>query len=416
MRRGAIVVAVTAAVLLGACSSGGSGAKGASSTARASSTTASPTAGALGGLHLATAPVVTLAAPTALAARAGTTDLFVAEKAGTVRRVTVDRRIAGSPVYRVVDSPVLDLSSKVADSGEQGLLGLAFSSDGRQLFVFATLAPDGTTSVAEYDMRNNDTADPNSRRELLSIPRTHANHNGGQLAFGPDGFLYIGIGDGGSEGDPDHHGQDTSTLFGKILRIDPAGGTGKGSGAGKAYGIPPGNPFADAGGKPEIWLSGVRNPWRFSFDSANGDLWIGDVGQDKWEEVDRLPATAGRDAGQGANLGWSLMEGTHPYAGTNPPGGVLPIYEYSHDQGCSITGGFVYRGKAIPALQGAYLFADYCGHGIRAIVADTDTGAVVGSRSFDLPVAQVQSFGEDATGEIYVLPASGPIVRLVSAA
>jgi glucose/arabinose dehydrogenase len=409
-----VVLLVTTGVLLAACSDDGSGPGGSSSaTGGASSTTSGPTGAALDGVHLATSEVATVAAPTALATRAGTTDLFVAEKAGSVRRIAVDKRIAGAPVYHLVDKPVLDLSSKVVDNGEQGLLGLVFSGDGRQLYVFATLGPAGTTSVAVYDMRADDTADAGSRRELLSIPRTHTNHNGGQLAFGPDGYLYIGIGDGGSEGDPDHHGQDTSTLFGKILRIDPAAGTGKGTGAGKAYGIPAGNPFAGGGGLPEIWLYGVRNPWRFSFDQADGALWIGDVGQDHWEEVDRLPATAGRDAGRGANLGWNLMEGTHPYQGTNPPGGVLPIFEYSHDEGCSITGGYVYRGKAIPALQGAYLFADYCGRGIRAIATTGD--AVTASSSFDLPVSQVQSFGEDADGEVYVLPADGPVVRLVTA-
>jgi glucose/arabinose dehydrogenase len=412
--RGAVVVLVAAGLLVGACSDDGPGPGGAPTTADGTArTTAAPTGAALDAVHLATTEVATLAAPTALATRAGTTDLYIAEKAGAVRRIVVDERIEGKPVYHLVDEPALDLSSKVVDDGEQGLLGLVFSSDGRQLYVFATLAPDGRTTVAAYDMRADDSADAGTRRELLSIPRTHTNHNGGQLALGPDGYLYIGIGDGGSEGDPDHHGQDTSTLFGKVLRIDPAAGTGKGAGAGQAYGIPAGNPFADAGGKPEIWLYGVRNPWRFSFDRADGDLWIGDVGQDKWEEVDRLPATAGRNAGQGANLGWNLMEGTHPYEGTNPPGGVLPIFEYSHDDGCSITGGYVYRGTAIPALQGAYLFADYCGQGIRAIVTKGDT--VVASRSFDLPVAQVQSFGEDADGELYVLPADGPVVRLVSA-
>jgi glucose/arabinose dehydrogenase len=408
--RGAVAALATAVVLLGACS--GKGGESCNDCGPVTTrTTAAPTSHALDAIHLGTADVVTVDSPTALATRAGTTDLFVAEKAGVVRRIVVDERIANAPAYQLVDTPVLDLSNKVADSGEQGLLGLAFSKDGSRLFVFATLVPDGTTSVAVYDMRADDTANPGSRRELLSIPRTHTNHNGGQLAFGPDGYLYIGIGDGGSEGDPDHPGQDTSTLFAKILRIDPAGGTGKGAGPGNAYGIPADNPFANGGGRPETWLYGVRNPWRFSFDRANGDLWIGDVGQNSWEEVDHLPATQGRDAGKGANLGWSLMEATHVYTGPNPPGGVLPIFEYSHEEGCSITGGYVYRGQGVPALQGAYLFADYCGNGVRAILSKGDS--VVAARSFDLPVAQVQSFGEDADGELYVLPADGHIVRLI---
>ncbi len=392
----------------------GAPAGGASTTSAASTTGASTTGTpattarvALAALHLGTTTVATLDQPIALATRAGTNDLYVAEKTGRVRRITVTTAADGSPAYHLEAPAVLDLSKQVATDGERGLLGLTFSTDGRQLYVFAMIAADGRSSVAAYTMAGT-TADPASRRELLAIPRRYANHNGGELAIGPDGYLYIGVGDGGSEDDPDHHGQDTSTLFAKVLRIDPN------AGGGKAYGIPPGNPFASGGGRPEIWLYGGAHPWRLRFDRANGDLWVGDVGQDTWEEVDRLPATGGRDAGRGANLGWSRMEATHPFqGGTNPPGGVLPVYEYSHAHGCSITGGYVYRGSAIAGLHGAYLFADYCEGGLRAIVATG--GHVTDSRTFDLPLDQVQSFGQDSSGEVYALLAGGPVLRLVSA-
>jgi glucose/arabinose dehydrogenase len=248
---------------------------------------------------------------------------------------------------------------------------------------------------------------PRGRRELLRVEDPYPNHNGGHLALGPDGYLYIGLGDGGSGGDPHGHGQDTDTLLGSILRIDPTAPPADGE-----YGIPADNPFAASGGEPEIWLYGVRNPWRFSFDRATGDLWIGDVGQGEVEEIDRLPATNGRDAGRGANLGWNLMEGSEPFEGENPAGGVLPIYEYTHDDGCSVTGGYVYRGRAIPALTGAYLFADYCEPDLRAVRVAGDE--VVEERSWDLSLEAIQSFGEDADGELYVLLASGPLLRLTA--
>ena len=413
----AVASLAVAAVVLAACS-GGDDESATTTDPQATSTTAKPTGTALAGIQLDTVEVATLAAPTALATRPGTKDLYLAEKAGRVRRLEAEVGTAGStiaPKYHLVTQPVLDLSADVANSGEQGLLGLAFSSDGRQLFVFATLDPDGRSTLASYDLGEGATANPTSRRELLSIDRKHPNHNGGQLAIGPDGFLYVGIGDGGGGGDPDGNGQDTSTLLGKILRIDPQAGSADsaGDGEGPIYGIPAGNPFEVGDDRPEIWLYGVRNPWRFSFDRANGDLWVADVGQNEWEEVDRLPATDGRDAGLGANLGWNRMEGTHPFDGKPQAGDVAPVFEYSRDDGCSIIGGYVYRGDAIPDLQGAYLFADYCQGGLRAIKVD-DQGAVTDERTFDLPLEQVQSFGEDADGEVYILLASGEMLRLVS--
>jgi glucose/arabinose dehydrogenase len=407
----------SAALVLAACS-GGDHDTSSSTTKPKTTTTAVPDGTALVDVALDTVEVAKLESPTAIATRPGTKDLYVTEKTGRVRRLEAEVGTAGStlaPKYHTVAKPVLDLSGQVASDGEQGLLGLAFSGDGRQLYVFATLDPGGRSTLASYDLGEGTTANPSSRRELLSIDRKHPNHNGGQLAIGPDGFLYVGLGDGGGGGDPDGNGQDTSTLLGKILRIDPATGSAdsEGDGEGPIYGVPAGNPFEAGGGRPEIWLYGVRNPWRFSFDRGNGDLWVADVGQEHWEEIDRLSAFEGRDAGRGANLGWDRMEGTHPFDGRADKGDTLPVFEYSHDDGCSITGGYVYRGEAIPKLDGAYMFADFCRPGIRAIIVDA-RGKVTDERSFDLPVEQVQSFGQDNEGELYLLLASGDVLRLVS--
>ncbi|MGE3621710.1 MAG: sorbosone dehydrogenase family protein [Acidimicrobiia bacterium] len=349
------------------------------------------------------------AEPVAFTSRPGQADLYVAERAGRIRRVTVTET-NGRRRYQAARTPFLDVTGDVrSDGDEQGLLGLAFSSDGRKLYVHLTARPDGRTRILEYEV--GETVDTRSRRVLLEVEQPAPNHNGGQLALGPDGYLYVGLGDGGGADDPDGNGQDTSVLLGKILRIDPEGGTGEGP---DAYAIPAGNPFAAGGGRPEIWAYGLRNPWRFSFDPANGDLWIGDVGQNAWEEVDRLPATGGTGAGRGANLGWDLVEGSHPAEGDGPPGAVLPIHEYGHDEGCSVTGGFVYRGTEIPALAGTYLFADFCRPGIRGLAVQD--GAVVAVHTWDLDVEQVTSFGRGDDGELYVLSRSGSVSRLVPGA
>ncbi|MGH9273412.1 MAG: PQQ-dependent sugar dehydrogenase, partial [Acidimicrobiales bacterium] len=258
-----------------------------------------------------------------------------------------------------------------------------------------------------YTLGDRTTVDLDSRRELLEVEQPATNHNGGNLVLGPDGYLYVGLGDGGGSGDPDGNAQDTEQLLGKILRIDPEGGTDD-----DRYAIPAGNPFADGEeGAPEVWLFGARNPWRFSFDTLTGDLWVADVGQNEWEEISLLPSTGGFDAGRGANLGWDLMEGNHEFEGENPPGAILPVHEYSHDDGCSITGGFVYRGTDLPELQGSYLFADYCASDLRAIQVDGST--VIDERSWDLSLDQAQSFGQDDDGELFVLLASGPLLKLV---
>ncbi len=309
---------------------------------------------------------------------------------------------------------MLDVSDEISTDGERGLLGIAFSSDGRKLYVDYT-DTDGNTHVVEYPM-DGDRADTRNQRELLFVSQPFPNHNGGRLVFGPDGYLYIGLGDGGSSGDPDGNGQNTQALLGKILRIDPEAPT-----ADRPYAIPDGNPFADGAGSaegtrgaPEVWLYGVRNPWRFSFDPINGDLWIGDVGQDLIEEVDQLPSFLGRDAGKGANLGWNEMEGSKSFEGGSPPdGAVSPVFDYPHSTGnCSVTGGFVYRGSVIPDLQGVYVFADYCVGDIRGLLARN--AVRLDERSLGIPVdgGQVTSFGEDADGELYVLSAAGPVYRI----
>jgi glucose/arabinose dehydrogenase len=362
-------------------------------------------------VELATQEIAELTSPVAFAARPSSPDIYIAEKGGTVRLVRVTTSEGGSrPRYQLQNTPVLDLSDEVIDQGEQGLLGLAFSSDGRDLYVNFTAEPDGRTLVLQYALGDRSTVDLDSRRQLLEVEQPAENHNGGHLVVGPDGYLYVGLGDGGGAGDPDGNGQDPDTLLGSILRIDPEGATDD-----RPYAIPAGNPFADgAEGAPEVWLYGVRNPWRFSFDSVTGDLWVADVGQGEWEEITRLPASAGFDAGRGANLGWDRMEGTHQFEGPNPAGAVLPLHEYSHEDGsCSITGGFQYRGTAMAELRGSYLFADYCTPGVRAIQLDVNT--VIAERTWDVVGEGVASFGEDQDGEVFVLLDSGPVLKLVPA-
>jgi len=415
VRRG-LAAGVVALVALAACSDDGDDPEPTTTTTTtvpAETTTTVPLAAPmLDQVPLGVEEVAQLDEPIALAVRPGSPDLYVAEKAGRVRRIEVDEPTSeGDDLDRdLLSTPILDLSDEIVNGREQGLLGLAFSSDGRRMYLDYTRQPDGATVVVEYELGDGTRLDQDSRRELLVVEQPFANHNGGQLVIGPDGYLYVGLGDGGGGGDPDGHGQDPTTLLGSILRIDPEGAVE----GGPAYGIPAGNPFADGeDGRPETWLYGVRNPWRFTFDRATGDLWVADVGQDAYEEINRLPATSGFDAGRGANLGWNEMEGTHPYAGgTNPPDGVLPLHEYGRDLGCSITGGYVYRGDAIPALQGTYLYADYCSSGIRGL--QIDQGQIIDDRTWDVPVAQTYSFGQDDAGELYVLLADGRLLRLVA--
>jgi glucose/arabinose dehydrogenase len=303
------------------------------------------------------------------------------------------------------ETPFLDVSKLVSrNANERGLLGLAFHpkyTENGTFFIDYT-DKNGDTAIAKYTVSgdNPNVADPASAQIILGIKQPYANHNGGMLAFGPDSYLYIGMGDGGSEGDPHGNGQNYGVLLAKILRIDVDNGT--------PYGIPADNPSStNPAFAPEAWATGLRNPWRFSFDRATGDLYIGDVGQNQWEEVDFQPA----DSKGGENYGWNIMEGTHSYSGVPAPSGLTaPFFDYSHDNGCSVTGGYVYRGKALPDLQGVYFFGDYCSGTIWASYRDT-SGAWQTNVFMDSHLA-ISSFGQDEDGELYVVNHGGSVLRL----
>ena len=378
---------------LAACSSGEDtgGDTGGAPTSATDGGDGSSTSQDTGGSSAATPTVeatiaATLDQPTDLVPRPGDDHLWVAERAGKVRRLAVsDEGRTLSPE----GEPVLDLTGQTTTDSERGLLGIAFSESGDTVFVSYT-DPLGDTRLVSYAIED-DVVDVDSRTVLLAVEQPYSNHNGGHVLLGPDGKLWFGLGDGGSGDDPQNRAQDPDTPLGKLLRLDPEGGD------------------------PEIVISGIRNPWRFSFDT-DGSLWIGDVGQNQWEEVDHLPA----DEIQGANLGWSALEGTHENSNVDPEGRtgdnpVPPVFEYSHDGGnCSITGGFVYRGTAIASLQGAYLFADYCAGRLRALRLDDD-GKLAQEYDLGIDVSAPVSFGADAEGEPYVLSGDGTIVRLVDA-
>jgi len=341
--------------------------------------------------------VATVNQPIAMAVRTGDDTLYVGEWQGRVRAI---RNGAVDP------TPVLDISRLTRASGEQGFLGLAFSPDGSHLYVDYTDL-NGDSHVDEFTMGADGRADPGSQRQILFQKQPFPNHNGGQLAFGPDGYLYIGFGDGGSGGDPQGNGQNLNTWLGKILRIDPSKPSG-----GRAYGIPPDNPFATGGGLPEIWAYGLRNPWRFTFDKDTGDLWIADVGQGKYEEIDFSAATNGKDAAKGANFGWNRFEGNHDFeGGGNHAGFVFPVFEYTHSEGCSVTGGYRYRGSALPGMQGAYVFADYCNNTIRVLSLTGNTATQISSVKVN--PQPIVSFGQDANGELYTLSFDGAVSKLV---
>jgi len=336
----------------------------------------------------------------------GSDRIFVVEQGGRIR--ILDNGV-------VLPAPFLDLASlnppRLVAGGEQGLLSVAFPPGfvaKRYFYVNYTRSPDGATVVARYRLSAGDAnaADPAGEEVILTIPQPFANHNGGQLAFGPDGYLYIGMGDGGSGGDPLNNGQSPGTLLGKLLRIDVESGA-------VPYGIPPTNPFLGmAGYRPEIWALGLRNPWRFSFDRQTGDLYIGDVGQNTFEEIDFQPAG---DPG-GGNYGWNVMEADSCYppgtVGCNRTGLALPVFVYDHSLGCSVTGGHVYRGSAFPSLQGVYLFGDLCSTriwGIRKNGAAWDNALLAGNTTLT-----ITTFGEDESGNVYVVNyANGELLKIL---
>jgi glucose/arabinose dehydrogenase len=379
------LVALALSACLGGTGRGGAPAPGATGTVPPREEGSAP-------IRLRLTKVGTFEQPLALAVRVGDPALYVAEK---------DGRVVALRDGQVDQVPVLDLSDQVSHGGEQGLLGLAFSPDGRFLYVDYTNT-DGDTRVVEFAMAGGQ-ALPDSRRELLAVAQPYANHNGGNLLFGPDRLLYVGLGDGGSGGDPQGNAQRLDTLLGKLLRLDPR------PDGSRAYRIPAGNPFSGRdGARPEIWAYGLRNPWRFSFDRQTGDLWIGDVGQNLWEEIDFAPA--GSPGGQ--NYGWNLREGSHKFRGAAPAGAIEPVKDYPLEGGnCAITGGIVYRGGRIPALQGTYIYGDYCAGRLRGLRRDPER--VVDLGDLGLAVDGLSSFGEDLDGELYAMSLSdGGLYRI----
>jgi len=343
-----------------------------------------------------------LSSPLDLTSAPGDTSrVFIVEKTGTIR---IWRRGALNA------RPFLDVSDRVSAGSEQGLLGLAFhpqyASNGR--FYVDYTDRSGDTRVVEFTVSANPDSASAIEREILFLDQPYANHNGGQIAFGPDGFLYVALGDGGSAEDPQGNGQNLGTLLGKILRLDVDSGT--------PYAIPPSNPFVGrAGARGEIWSYGLRNPWRFAFDALTGDMMIGDVGQYAWEEIDYESAGQG-----GRNYGWRRMEGTHcfPNPPCDPTGLTLPVAEYGHQVGCSVTGGKIYRGPALPELSGVYFYGDYCTGLVRSlrieggVATDPHDWTAVLRRRDGGAMQGLSSFGTDGKGELYLVLLGGEVYRL----
>jgi glucose/arabinose dehydrogenase len=321
--------------------------------------------------------------------------LFIVEQPGTIRILEQGK---------LLEVPFLDIKERVLFGGEQGLLGLAFHPEyhrNGRFFVNYTRKDDGATVIAEYRRSDRVNHAGGEERILILIPQPYSNHNGGMILFGPDGYLYIGMGDGGSGGDPQNRAQNKDELLGKLLRIDVNTRV--------PYGIPGDNPYIRGKERPEIFAKGLRNPWRFSFDRETGDLWLADVGQDKWEEVNVVR--------KGGNYGWRVMEGFHCFNLQEPCGKenfIPPVLEYDHQGGrCSIIGGYVYRGKANPALVGVYIYGDYCSGEIFSV--RTAQGGRVGGEPWLLlrTNSHISSFGEDDRGEVYALDHEGAIYQLV---
>ena len=343
-----------------------------------------------------------LTSPVYLTAPPGDTSrLFVVEQGGTIRIILHDTLLA---------TPFLDLSANVVSGGEQGLLSMAFHplyATNKRFYVYFTDLNGDIRIVRYLVSTDSNVADATSGDTVLAVAHpSQTNHNGGQLQFGPDGLLYAGLGDGGGGGDPYLNGQNKHALLGKLLRVDVDGASG--------YAIPPTNPFVgDTSAAPEIWAWGLRNPWRYSFDRQTGDLYIADVGQELYEEVD--VSSSANLGGKGLNFGWNVMEGMHCYGATtcDRAGKTLPTIEYGHTGGaCSITGGYVYRGSKVAALVGQYLYSDYCASFVKSFQF---SGGASNARDWPTlkPHGSVSSFGQDARGELYILTLEGKVYRIV---
>ena len=331
----------------------------------------------------------------------GTGRLFAVVKPGRIVVFDNDRSANTSTTF-------LDITDRVYDRGrEEGLLGMAFDpeyTDNGHFYVYYSSSAPRRSVLSRFSVSSADPdlADPKSEWVIVELAQPYSNHNGGHLVFGPDGYLYVGLGDGGSKGDPIRNGQNLGTLLGSILRIDVRSASGQ-----NTYLVPSDNPFVgQAGARPEIWAYGLRHPWRFSFDRETGDLWAGDVGEDKLEEINLVTP--------GLNYGWNVLEGSRCFLGPDcdTAGLVPPVTEYGHDKGCSVTGGYVYRGTRLPSLYGAYVYGDFCTGRIWALRHD---GSEVTEH---LEIAdtklRISAFGEDRAGELYVLSFDGGIYRLAS--
>ncbi len=328
----------------------------------------------------------------------GSGRLFILEQPGVIR-VLLNGQLQ--------PDPFLDLRDRVGSAAnEQGLLGIAFHPRFSETGYFYVNYTDysGDTVISRFTAPDSrQTGDPNSELVLLRVEQPAGNHNGGQLQFDPQGFLWIGLGDGGGQGDPNGYSQSTSSLLGKLLRIDVNVESG--------YAVPPDNPFIAGGGAPEIMALGLRNPWRFTFDRLTGDLFIADVGQNKWEEINHLPPGF---SDYPANFGWNIREGSHPYRETATEAVLIdPVYEYDHSVGCSITGGVVYRGEDLPAFQGVYLFGDFCTGTMWGLIPGSDGGSWEARELFRTNY-KIVAFGEDEAGEVYLLDLNGGVYRLTA--
>ena len=412
--------AIALAALVGGCAPPNpTAAPGSATPALPSSPTGGPSAGAVSSAGASPAPGPFIGANVAVdvsqfakvdgAALAiaapddGSGRLFVATQQGQIWSVGPD----GKPA----SAPMLDIASRITTGGERGLLGITlhpgFPNDSRIFVDYTDLK--GNTVASSFSLASSarDRFDPGSERVILQVEQPFPNHNGGGVVFGPDGDLYIALGDGGSGGDPNGNGQNLGVLLAKMLRIDVDHPS-----SGNAYGIPTDNPFLDkSGARPEIWLYGLRNPFRMSFDRANGDLWVGDVGQGKWEEIDVVRA----GSGGGWNFGWNVTEGNHCYQPADncqTTGITPPVTEYGHDEGCAVIGGNVYRGAAYPILRGGYLFTDSCSGTIWAIPATTTS--IVQAVAVGEVSGSPAGFGEDPAGELYIASLSGVVWKLAA--